>query len=84
MIVEVYAIRDRAAGQFMFPMADVNDQTAKRNFYLSMSQRPDGVMAFSPDDFELYHIGQFDTEKAEFINEIPSFITNGADYDEVE
>lgn len=83
-MVEVYAIRDRAAQQFMFPMHDVNDETAKRNFFLSMSNRPEGVMAFSPDDFELYHIGHFDTEKAEFINEIPSFIVNGADYVEIE
>lgn len=84
MITQVYAIRDKAAGLFMFPQQDINDMTAKRNFFNAMESHPDGIMAFQPQDFDLYHIGTFDNEKAEFSCSIPEFIANGEDYYESE
>lgn len=53
----LYSVRDVHNG-FGLPVCDYNDHTAKRSFLAAVSQ--DGVI--SPADYDLFYIGQFDTE----------------------
>lgn len=77
MIVNMYGIRDCHTG-FMSPQTDLNDETAKRNFAMSVNNNP-GVLGFRPGDFDLYYLGQFNTESGELKAITPiEFIVNGA------
>lgn len=77
MITNVYCIRDIHTG-FMSPQCDMNDESAKRNFAMAVNSNP-GVLGFRPADFDLYYVGQFDTEKGSLMPVNPvEFIVNGA------
>lgn len=77
MTVNLYGIRDCHTG-FMSPQVDMNDETAKRNFAMSVNNNP-GVLGFRPGDFDLYYLGQFNTDSGELtaVNPI-EFVVNGA------
>ncbi|AXF52361.1 MAG: nonstructural protein [Microviridae sp.] len=66
MIYGVYCIYDCLVG-YCNPICELNDQVAMRNFE-SMFYRPDvsPVMHFRPQDFDLYKIGDFDSELGSF------------------
>lgn len=55
-----YSMRDHKVG-FMSPTLDINDATAYRNFAKAVSA-PDGIIGFAPQDFDLFCIGEFDSE----------------------
>lgn len=60
MKVPMYAVRDVQVG-FMTPMVDKNDGSAIRNFaYALNSSNP--MMQFSPKDYDLYRIGEYDVD----------------------
>lgn len=66
MIYGVYCIRDVQAG-YMSPTVDINDNTAKRNFVHAI-KATNGIMNSHPHDFELYKIGEFDSESGRVIS----------------
>ena len=72
----IYSIRDKHTG-FMAPMIDMTDESAQRNFSLTVNSNP-GVIGFKPEDFDLYKIGDFDIDSG-IINPMipPKFICNG-------
>lgn len=72
----MYAIRDQKVGFMVPPMCDQSDQSAVRNFSYSINGN-DGVMNYSPADFDLFKIGEFDTEKGEIIPCMPENICSG-------
>ncbi len=77
MLMNVYAMRDKESG-FMQPQVDTNHGTAKRNFAMMINNNP-GVLGFSPSDFDLYYIGQYDIDSGRMIAaDVPEFICNGA------
>lgn len=77
MTVNLYGIRDCHTG-FMSPQVDMNDETAKRNFAMSVNNNP-GVLGFRPADFDLYYLGQFNTDNGELVPVSPiEFVVNGA------
>lgn len=71
----IYSYRDVKAG-FGSPMCDISDETAIRGFSYAVNNR-DGIMNFSPKDFDLYKIGTFDTVKGVITPlEIPELIVS--------
>lgn len=58
----IYAVRDVQVG-FNSPMTDISDNVAKRNFAYAINNPNNGVMNFEPKDYDLYRIGEFDTDK---------------------
>ena len=60
MIYNVYAIRYKQVG-YMSPMVDATDGSACRNFARAVNQ-PNTVYDFSPKDFDLYLIGNFNDQ----------------------
>ena len=60
MKMPVYSYRDNKVG-FMSPMIDQNDDSAIRGFSYAINNR-EGIMGFSPADFDLYQIGVFDSD----------------------
>lgn len=60
----VYVIRDAAVG-FGAPCLDINDASARRNFAFAINNNND-TMSFTPKDYDLYKLGEFDHETGAF------------------
>lgn len=58
----LYSIRDTKAGSFQNPVVSANDFTVSRSFAESIVTRRDPIISFSPADFDLFQIGEFDTD----------------------
>lgn len=63
MILGVYAIRDKHTG-FMSLTTEQNDNCAMRNFAHAM-QNVDSLLYTHPDDFDLFRLGDYDTDSGE-------------------
>lgn len=75
---ELYAIRDVKVG-FLAPMVDDNEASAMRNFEYAVHNND--IINFMPSDFELYHIGSFDTDSGIIEScSTPNFICNGISF----
>lgn len=61
MKLKIYSIRDEKSG-FGAPSYDVSHQVAMRNFAHALVTTR-GIMATNPQDFSLWCLGEFDTEK---------------------
>lgn len=78
MIYPMHAIKDTKTG-FLQPTCDINQETAVRNFAQAVN-RKDTIMGFSPSDFELYKVGEYDTESG-IITPCPAdFICGGMSF----
>lgn len=72
----VYSIRDSKVG-FTPPVVDQSDQSAIRGFGFAINN-PENIMNFSPKDFDLYKVGEFDSEKGVLIPlDMPELVYNG-------
>lgn len=76
MTYKMYSVKDSKVG-FMIPTCDMSDQSAIRNFSYAVNAN-NGMMNYSPKDFDLYCIGEFDDEKGEINSKIPEFIVSGS------
>lgn len=76
MILNVYAIKDKVADQFGNIFCDQSDVQASRGFSYAVNAK-DGLMNFAPDDYELFRLGQYDSEKGEISSITPKFICSG-------
>lgn len=77
MIYPVYSIRDKATA-FMPVSVDLNDQSAIRNFSMAVNAGS-GPLGFSPADFDLYKVGEFNDQSGEIKPVTPAvFLVNGA------
>lgn len=63
MTYGVYSFRDNKTsfGQIWY---DVSDEAAKRGFAM-MINNGDGIMGFAPSDFDLFKIGEFDSQNGQ-------------------
>lgn len=78
MTLKVYAMRDLKT-TYMAPTVEQNDAQAARNFE-SAVQQSNGVLFTHRSDFQLFRIGEYDTEKGKLIpEEIPVLIVDGKD-----
>lgn len=74
----IYAVRDIHVG-FNAPMTDINDQVAIRNFTYAINNPGNEVMNFAPKDYDLYRLGEFDTESGHIVVEnVPVLIVTGS------
>lgn len=72
----VYSIRDSKVG-FTPPVTDQSDQSAIRGFAFAINN-PENIMNFAPKDFDLYKVGEFDSEKGVLIPlKLPELIYSG-------
>lgn len=72
----VFAIRDAKSG-FGTLLIETNEATAKRNFAYSLQN---GVQRYAARDFDLYMIGEYNTESGEFTQGgLPEFVISGED-----
>ena len=62
MIFNMYSIKDAKTG-FMTPVLEQNDAAALRNFSHAVNQ-PDSIMHDCPNDFALFLVAKFDTDRA--------------------
>ena len=70
----VYAVRDSLLG-FGFPMIRDNDAVASRAFEYDLKV-DNSPYAHHPQDFQLYRIGEFDTENGNIKSESPTLIAS--------
>jgi len=74
----VFCVRDRATDQFGNPMFLVNPGQAIRSFSDEVNRNADDNMINKhPDDFDLYQLGSFDTEKGVFDVHVPEMLAIG-------
>lgn len=77
MIYPVYSMRDKHTG-FSVPTFDVNDQSAIRNFSNALVNAG-GILSFAPADFDLYRLGEFDSDTGRLTPEqLPVMIISGS------
>lgn len=75
----VYSMRDKHVG-FLEPRLDVNDDSAVRNFAITINNSPsESLIGFAPGDFDLYKFGEFDSVKGFYdLLPVPEFIICGS------
>lgn len=75
----VYTIRDVKVGFDTQFMVQINDDAAIRAFNMAINN-PGTMLAFVPSDFELYKIGEFETDNGYFEPcPVPQFMIGGVD-----
>lgn len=80
MMYGMYVIFDRVANEAGFPFDAKNDDVAKRRFEDIINRQIRPVKTVSVDDYELHHVGQFDSEACSLIpNPGGSFVCFGSD-----
>ncbi len=78
MKMMIFCVRDRATDQFGNPMFLINQGQAIRSFSDEVNRNADDNMLFKhPDDYDLYVVGQFDTDHGTFDCHVPEQIAIG-------
>lgn len=68
------SMRDSKVG-FMPPQSDVNETHAIRSFSYAINNNDE--MAYSPKDFDLFKVGEFNTDTGEITACMPDNIASG-------
>lgn len=77
MIYPVYTVRDVKVGFDVQFLVQATEAAAIRAFEMAVSN-PNQMMGFRPSDFELYKIGDFDTDKGVMTGcPVPEFVVGG-------
>lgn len=71
----MYSYRDSKVG-FMPPQCDQSDAAAIRGFSYAVNGN-NGMMGFAPQDFDLYKVGEFDTDKGTIKIMTPVLVVSG-------
>ena len=70
MILQVVAVRDRAADAFMRPFFVPTIGMAVRSFQDEVNRaNPDNSMWVHPEDYDLYSLCQFDEDSGQFVSD---------------
>lgn len=78
MILNLYCIRDRATDSYGNPMFLVAHGQAIRSFTDEVNrQDKDNQLFQHPEDFDLYHLGTYDTSSGLFNSKPPEMISIG-------
>lgn len=74
MIKKLYALRDLKSF-WTDPFLEVNDDAAKRGVALAIQRHdPGSLIGFSPADFDLYQIAEYETVSGVVNTEVPGTI----------
>ena len=76
MIKGLYTVRDEASGLFMELQCNANHDVAIRNFDYAMLKND--MMAFHPEDFSLWYIGDYDDTTGIITAKNPQILKRGA------
>lgn len=79
MKLGVYCIKDSKVG-WLTPTVDQNDACAARNFVHAM-KNTQSLLYTHPKDFDLYNIGDFDTESGVLSGFAPELVFEGSSAD---
>jgi len=78
MKVKIFAIRDRATQQYTNPIMLLAPGQAIRLFTDDVNRATDDNPTYKhPDDFDLYEIGEYETDTAKFETHEPTLIAMG-------
>lgn len=78
MIYPVYSVRD-LKGDFYAPRIDQNDDSCVRWFSMTVNT-PETMLNFSPGDFQLFKIGEFDSVSGCLIPlDLPQLVVSAVD-----
>ena len=72
----VYCIRDQKVGFQPQLILEQSDSSAVRGFSFAINGN-DGLMNYSPADFDLFRVGEFDTETGTFFPVVPVNVCSG-------
>ena len=78
MIYPLFSIKDDLTG-YGIPFASDNDATGMRAFYEYVSMNK--LMSQNKSQFNLYHVGEFDTESGFISGSTPRYICSALDFD---
>ena len=76
MIYPVYCIKDNKVGFQPQLLLESNEPAAVRGFSYAVNNN--GIMNFSPKDYDLYKIGKFDSDSGKLEYEVPTLIISGS------
>lgn len=80
MILQIFCVRDRATDQYGNPMFLVSSGQAIRSFSDEINRADaQNQLNTHPEDFDLYHLGQFNTDSGVFDTHTPRQIAVGKD-----
>ena len=74
--MKIYAFKDVKACEFINVFMQKNDNMAMRYAQAVIQNPSNGVMAVTPEDFELYSLGDFNVENGDLHVTSPEFIKN--------
>lgn len=74
--MKIYAFKDVKAGEFINVFMQKNENMALRYAQAVIHNPSNGVMALSPEDFELYYLGDFNVENGDLVSCAPEFVRN--------
>jgi len=78
--LKVFVVRDSATNFYGTPMFLVANGQAVRSFTDEVNrQDKDNQLYLHPDDFELYVLGEWDSETAGFECDVPQLLARGKD-----
>lgn len=80
MRYKIYSIRDRQAEVFDRPFYMISHGLASRAFTDEINrQDANNALSNHPEDFDLWHLGEFDDNSGEFHSHEPKKILSGLD-----
>lgn len=77
MKIQIYAVRDRATDQYGNPFYTLAHGQAIRGFTDQVNGKENNELAHHPEDFDLYHLGEYETETGHFTTKDPEMIAIG-------
>lgn len=76
----IFCVKDRATNMFGNPMFLVATGQATRSFSDEVNRKAaDNQLNLHPDDFDLYVLGQFDSDDGSFETHAPDLVVRGKD-----
>lgn len=80
MIKNLFSVYDKKAGVYSNPFTQITPAAALRDFGQATND-PESLLYSNPEDFDLYHLGQFEDESGKFdLLQNPVFLDNAAFY----
>lgn len=73
--MKLYSVFDKKSGLYSIPFGAENDVIARRAFF--RSARADSDLAVFPEDFDLYCLGDFNTQSGALSSDLPIFVASG-------
>lgn len=74
MVYKIYVMRDQMTG-FMTPTFELNDSVAIRNFKFALNKND--LLYANATHFDLYYLGEYDTESGHLKSYEPQLICTG-------